>query len=60
MRDDGLEAGRQLLRKAEEAAAVQAERTAQSAQKEAAAMQEAAGKRLEEAADFIVGRVVKH
>jgi len=60
VQDDGLEAGRQLLRKAEEAAAVQAEKTAQSARKEAAAMQEAAGKRLEEAADFIVGRVVKH
>ena len=36
------------------------ENAAQSARKEAAAMQEAAGKRLEEAADFIVGRVVKH
>ena len=59
-RSEAAEAGRQLLRQAEERAAGQAAKTAQSAEADAAALRQAAGKRLEEAAEFIVGRVVKH
>ena len=59
-RNDGAEAGRELLRQAEERAAAAAAKTAQAAEKDAAALREAAGKRLESAAEFIVGRVVKH
>ena len=59
-RSAGAEAGRELLRQAEERAAEAAAKTAQAAEKDAAALREAAGKRLEAAAEFIVGRVVKH
>lgn len=59
-RADGLEQGKLLLRQAEEKAAARARETAQAAEAEAEALRKAAGKRLEEAADFIVGRVVKH
>ena len=59
-RNAGAEAGRELLRQAEERAAEAAAKTAQAAEKDAAALREAAGKRLEAAAEFIVGRVVKH
>ncbi len=59
-RSAGAEAGRELLRQAEERAAEAAAKTTQAAEKDAAALREAAGKRLEAAAEFIVGRVVKH
>lgn len=59
-RGEAAEAGRELLRQAEERAAAQAAKTAQAAEADAAALRQAAGKRLEEAAEFIVGRVVKH
>ena len=59
-RGDAAEAGRELLRQAEERAAAQATKTAQAAESDAGALREAAGKRLDEAAEFIVGRVVKH
>ena len=59
-RTAGAEAGRELLRQAEERAAAAAAKTAQAAEADAAKLREAAGKRLEAAAEFIVGRVVKH
>ena len=59
-RSAGVDAGRELLRQAEERAAAAAAKTAQAAEKDAAALRDTAGKRLEAAAEFIVGRVVKH
>ena len=65
-RSAGVDAGRELLRQAEERAAAAAAKTAQAAETakaaeaDAAALRDAAGKRLEAAAEFIVGRVVKH
>ncbi len=56
----GAESGRELLRQAEERAAVQAAKTAKKAEADAETLKAAAGKRLEAAAEFIVGRVVKH
>ena len=45
---------------AEDAAAVRAEKTAKSAEADANVLRKAAEKRLDAAAEFIVGRVVKH
>ena len=59
-RADAVESGRQLLRQAEERAARQADEIKQAAEAVSAALREAAGRNLEEAAEFIVGRVVKH
>ena len=59
-RADGLEQGKALLRQAEEKAAARAAETARASKAEAEALKKAADKRLAEAADFIVGRVVKH
>lgn len=56
----GAESGRELLRQAEERAASAAAKTARAAEEDAAKLREAAGTRLEAAAEFIVGRVVKH
>ena len=55
---DAAEAGSQLLRQAENRAAKKAEEIAQAAQAECAALRQAAANRLDEAAEFIVGRVV--
>ena len=54
VRVDATKDGRKLLRKAEERAAEKAAEIGR------AALQEAAGKHLDEAAEFIVGRVVNH
>lgn len=54
------ENGRKLLRKAEEKAAEKAAEISRAAEAESAALCEAAGKHLDEAAEFIVGRVVNH
>lgn len=59
-RADAAEAGRKLLKQAEEKAARRAAEIERAAEAESAALREAAGKHLEEAAEFIVGRVVKH
>ena len=60
VRTDATEDGRKLLRKAEERAAEKAAEIGRAAESESAALREAAGRNLEEAAEFIVGRVVKH
>ena len=60
VRADATEDGRKLLRKAEEKAAEKAAEIGRAAEAESAALREAAGKHLEEAAEFIVGRVVNH
>ena len=51
---------RKLLREAEERAAEKAAEIDRAAEAESAALQKAAGKHLDEAAEFIVGRVVNH
>ena len=51
---------RKLLREAEERAAEKAAESDRAAEIDRAALQEAAGKHLDEAAEFIVGRVVNH
>ena len=48
------------MKQAEERAAQQADEIRNAAEAESAALRESAGKNLEEAAEFIVGRVVKH
>lgn len=60
VRADAAESGRKLLRQAEEKAAGRAAEIGRAAEAESAALRDAAGKHLEEAAEFIVGRVVKH
>ena len=60
VRADATEDGRKLLRKAEERAAEKAAEIGRAAESESAALREAAGRNLGEAAEFIVGRVVKH
>lgn len=60
VRADALESGRVLLKQAEEKAAQQMAQIAKEAEAESSALQAAAEKRLEEAAEFIVGRVVNH
>ena len=59
-RADAVERGRKLLKQAEERAARQADEIRNTAEAESAALREAADRNLEEAAEFIVGRVVKH
>ena len=59
-RADAADRGRKLLKQAEERAAQQADESRKAAEAESAALRESAGKNLEEAAEFIVGRVVKH
>ena len=60
MRESAVENGKELLCQAEENAAVRAEEIRKGAEAEAAALRETAEKNLTEAAEFIVGRVVKH
>ena len=60
VRADATEDGRKLLRKAEERAAEKAAEIGRAAESESAALREAAGRNLEEAVEFIVGRVVNH
>ena len=60
VRSTAAENGKQLLKQAEENAAKRAAEIGRNAEAESAALREAAGKYLEEAADFIVGRVVNH
>ena len=60
VRVDATKDGRKLLQKAEEKAAEEAAEIGRAAEAESAALREAAGKHLEEAAEFIVGRVVNH
>ena len=60
VRVDATKDGRKLLRKAEERAAEKAAEIGRAAESESAALREAAGRNLEEAAEFIVGRVVNH
>ena len=57
---DAAEKGSVLLKQAEESAAKKAAEIARTAQAECAALQQSATDHLEEAAEFIVGRVVKH
>ena len=52
--------GRKLLRKAEEKAAVKAAEISRTAEAESSSLREAAGRNLEAAAEYIVGRVVNH
>ena len=59
VREDAANAGKALLQQAEETAAARAEEIRKSAEAEAAALCAEAEKHLEEAAEFIVGRVVK-
>lgn len=58
-RSSAAESGKTLLRQAEEKAAKKAEEISRAAGKDAGALRKAAESRLEEAAEFIVGRVVK-
>lgn len=57
-RKAGAENGRELLKAAEERAKAAAEEIARRAQEESEALRSSAGKRLDEAAELIVGRVV--
>lgn len=59
IRGDAAENAKVLLKQAEERAAEKAEEIRRAAEAESAALREAAAKNLEEAAEFIVGRVVK-
>ena len=59
VREDAANAGKALLQQAEENAAARAEEIRKSAEAEAAALRAEAEKHLDEAAEFIVGRVVK-
>ena len=60
VRADAVADGKDLLRKAEESAAARSAEISRSAEAECGAMMELAAQHLEEAAEFIVGRVVKH
>ena len=60
VRSDAAESGRNLLKQAEQTAAEQTAQIAKDAEAESKALQAAAQAHLEEAAEFIVGRVVKH
>ena len=59
-RSAAAEEGKNLLRQAEEKAAARAAETGRTAEAAAADLQKKAKSHLEEAAEFIVGRVVKH
>ena len=58
VRKEAAERGKQLLTEAEARAAERAAEIAQSAKQDGDALRAAADKHLEEAAEFIVGRVV--
>ena len=58
-RRDAAENGRELLKRAEERAATAAEEIAERARSESDALRDAAKGRMEQAAEMIVGRVVK-
>ena len=60
VRADAAAEGTDLLRKAEETAAARAAEIGRSAEAECSTMMELASQHLDEAAEFIVGRVVKH
>lgn len=60
VRTEAAEEAKQLLLKAENSAAEKAEAIRSAAENEVAAMRQAAGDKLSEAADFIVGRVVNN
>lgn len=60
VRAEAAESGRDLLRQAEVRAAERAAEIDRAAEAESEALREAAGKNLEAAAEFIVGRVVNH
>ena len=59
VRADAASEGKALLRKAEERAAERAAEISANASREADALRQMADKHMEEAAEFIVGRVVK-
>ena len=59
-REAAAESGKALLREAEDRAARRAGEIQKAAEREAGALREAAGRHLEEAAEFIVERVVNH
>ena len=54
------ESGKELLRQAEDRAAKRTEEIRRAAEQEAGELRKTAERHLEEAAEFIVGRVVKH
>lgn len=58
-RKEAAEAGKQLLREAEERAAEAAVEIAKDAERESEQLRGKARSRMDEAAEFIVGRVVK-
>lgn len=60
VRAEAVEHGKQLLQEAETRAAARSAQIGADAKAEAAKLQEVAGKHLDEAVEFIVGRVVKH
>lgn len=60
VRADAAEQGKALLRQAEEKAAARSAEIARAAEAEGGTLRSTAEKHLEEAAEFIVGRIVKH
>lgn len=60
VRADAAQQEKTLLRQAEERAGARADEISRGAQADAQALRQAARKNLELAAEFIVGRVVKH
>ena len=60
VRADAAAESKDLLRKAEESAAARSAEIGRSAEAECGTMMELAAQHLDEAAEFIVGRVVKH
>lgn len=60
VRADAAANGKKLLREAEEKAAAKAAEISRTAEAESSSLRETAGKNLEAAAEYIVGRVVNH
>jgi vacuolar-type H+-ATPase subunit H len=60
VRADAAESGKKLMQQAEEKAAKRTAEVAKTAEADGAALRKTAGTHLEDAAEFIVGRVVKH
>jgi vacuolar-type H+-ATPase subunit H len=60
VRADAAESGKKLLKQAEDKAAKRTAEITKAAEVDGAALRKAAGSRLDDAAEFIVGRVVKH
>ncbi len=60
VRSDAAEHGRELLQEAEKRAAARSAEIGAAAEAEAEALRKAADTHLDEAVEFIVGRVVKH